>query len=58
MRKRYPLLGDALLMGTITYDTKGKRLVKSYRENFAGKVPREYLRLDPPQKTPEDFTGD
>lgn len=43
----YPDVANACLMGSITFDETGPRLVKSFAKRLSGEVPQEYLELDP-----------
>jgi hypothetical protein len=44
--KRQPKAAKAALLGTITFDPKKKRMVKTYIEGLSKKAPRVFLELD------------
>ncbi len=52
IQKYYPRVAKAVLIGWLSYDAKGKRLVKTYQQGLRGRAPKEYLALDPARSTP------
>lgn len=40
-------VADACLIGGISFDEQGKRLMKTYFKGLNKEAPREYLELDP-----------
>lgn len=48
LRRDFPDIAQACLMGSITFDEQGQRLVKSFRKSMDGTVPQNYLDLLPP----------
>lgn len=54
LRQEYPDVADACLIGNVSLDEDGKRLVQSYRANMKGEVPKAYLELDPPRSPKVD----
>ena len=46
-----PDVANACLIGSITFDEKNRRLIKTYRKGLSRKAPREYLKLDRAKKT-------
>lgn len=54
LRENLPDVADAVLIGSISFDEEGSRLVKTYIKGLSKEAPREYLKLDPlpsPEKT-------
>jgi hypothetical protein len=47
LAKRQPKAANAALLGTITFDARKKRLVKTYREGLSKKPAQDFLDLDP-----------
>ncbi len=44
----YPRLADETVLGTLRFDEKEGRLVKTYRDRMDGAKVEDYLYLDPP----------
>lgn len=48
MRQEYPDVAESVLLGSVSFDEQGGRLVKSYLKGLKGDIPKSYLYLDPP----------
>lgn len=46
LRKQYPSVAEAALIGSLSYDSRRNCVVKTYRERFDGTSPAQYLQLD------------
>jgi len=44
----YPEVAEACLVGSLSFEVRENRLVKTYAKFLSREVPREYLELDPP----------
>lgn len=49
LRDDLPDVADAVLIGSISFDGVGGRLVKTYIKGLSKEAPRQYLELDSPQ---------
>lgn len=47
LRDELPDVAEAVLIGSISFDEKNRRLVKTYFKGLSKEAPREYLELDP-----------
>jgi len=45
LRQQWPRIAEAVLMGGITYDAEGNRLVKTYLPGLSNEPSKEYLQL-------------
>jgi len=50
LRATLPDVAESVLMGGITFDEGGRRLVKTYAKGLSLEPPRDYLDLDSPPK--------
>lgn len=48
VRSRLPDVAEACLIGSISFDESGNRLIKSYLKGLSATVPTDQLELDPP----------
>ncbi len=46
--EEFPDVAASVLMGSISYDTAGKRLVKTYTKGLSQETPKDYLDLEQP----------
>jgi len=46
MRKEYPDVADSVLIGSVSFDSTGNRLVKTYIKGLNREAPKEYLDLE------------
>ncbi len=47
LRQVNPDVAEACLIGSITFDEHGSRIVKTYIKGLNREAPKEYLELDP-----------
>lgn len=57
IHSKYPTVAGACIGGTITFDEKNKRLVKTYSAYFDKEPAREYLDLDLPEEDTDTITS-